>query len=251
MLIKHRAIRDEQKQWRRARLIDAARELFLKHPYSDILMETVARHANVAKGTVYLYFSSKEALFLALSTEEFTTFFDSLDDAFAAMPGDAPPETLVEGFCKVLRAQPVLVKLLSLLPGVLEHNVSLEEALAFKDLLRRRALRTGALIESRLRFLRAGDGARLLARAHALLVGFRQASEVSPVMEAVYARPGMEIFRIDFYRDFAEILTVLLEGLAARALRGVAQTDKRGDPPPRSRATTRRLAPVSSGRRVE
>ncbi len=47
-------------------LVKAARQLFVQNGVRRTSMEDVARHADVAKGTVYLAFESKEALFRAV-----------------------------------------------------------------------------------------------------------------------------------------------------------------------------------------
>lgn len=44
-------------------ILDAARQVFIEHGYARAKLEDVARHAGVSKGTVYLYFDSKETLF--------------------------------------------------------------------------------------------------------------------------------------------------------------------------------------------
>ncbi|MFP2895715.1 TetR/AcrR family transcriptional regulator [Corallococcus sp. 4LFB] len=49
-----------------APLVKAARALFVQYGVRRTSMEDVARHANVAKGTVYLAFDSKDALFRAV-----------------------------------------------------------------------------------------------------------------------------------------------------------------------------------------
>ncbi|MEQ9344910.1 MAG: helix-turn-helix domain-containing protein, partial [Thalassospira sp.] len=59
-----RARSHEQKLKRRADILDAARELYLEGDGTLPSAAEVARKANLAKGTLYLYFSSKEALFL-------------------------------------------------------------------------------------------------------------------------------------------------------------------------------------------
>src|SRR5699024_3127319 len=48
---------------RRERIIDTAYRLLEHHPYDAIQMRDVADHAQVALGTVYRYFASKEHLF--------------------------------------------------------------------------------------------------------------------------------------------------------------------------------------------
>jgi AcrR family transcriptional regulator len=50
---------------KRAAILDAARAVFSRKGYSDAAVEDVAEEAHIAKGTLYLYFKSKEELYLA------------------------------------------------------------------------------------------------------------------------------------------------------------------------------------------
>lgn len=50
---------------RRERMVLAALRLFSEHPYGDVHMDGIAAAARVAKPTVYRYFVTKEALFIA------------------------------------------------------------------------------------------------------------------------------------------------------------------------------------------
>lgn len=56
---------DETKARRRAEILDAAGRVFAQRGYPGTDMQAVADAAHVAKGTLYLYFTSKEDLFLA------------------------------------------------------------------------------------------------------------------------------------------------------------------------------------------
>jgi AcrR family transcriptional regulator len=62
-------------RWRRRRdarpaeIAEAALELFVEHGFAATRMEEIARRAGVTKGTVYLYFPSKEDLFRAVVKE--------------------------------------------------------------------------------------------------------------------------------------------------------------------------------------
>lgn len=55
--------RQRRKEARPAELAAAALELFVEKGYAATRLDDVARRAGVAKGTVYLYFANKEALF--------------------------------------------------------------------------------------------------------------------------------------------------------------------------------------------
>jgi len=51
---------------RREEIIKAASNLFSKKSYHDVTMEQIAMEVGVAKGTIYLYFESKENLYLGI-----------------------------------------------------------------------------------------------------------------------------------------------------------------------------------------
>lgn len=51
---------------KRHQILDGARRVFRANGFDGASMETIAREAGVSKGTLYVYFDSKEALFKAL-----------------------------------------------------------------------------------------------------------------------------------------------------------------------------------------
>lgn len=61
-----RARSEEDKNKRRQVLLDAALDAFSQYGYSATRMDEIAQRSQVSKGTLYLYFNSKEALFSAL-----------------------------------------------------------------------------------------------------------------------------------------------------------------------------------------
>ncbi len=58
-----------RKQARPGEIVAAALDVFVEHGFAAAKLSDVARRAGVTKGTVYLYFDSKEALFKAVVRE--------------------------------------------------------------------------------------------------------------------------------------------------------------------------------------
>src|SRR2546429_4789390 len=58
-----------RKAARPAEIVAAALQVFVERGFAATKLADVARHAGVTKGTVYLYFESKEALFKAVVRE--------------------------------------------------------------------------------------------------------------------------------------------------------------------------------------
>lgn len=63
-----RAARDESAK--RRQILDGARVVFMADGFDAASMNEIARTAGVSKGTLYVYFDSKEALFAALVRQE-------------------------------------------------------------------------------------------------------------------------------------------------------------------------------------
>ncbi len=82
-VLKRRVVKPTEQ--RRAEILEAALGLFSSKGFHDTTMEEVAREAGVAKGTIYLYFQSKEHLLLALKRD----FMQGLTDVVAGIVADA------------------------------------------------------------------------------------------------------------------------------------------------------------------
>jgi AcrR family transcriptional regulator len=52
---------------KRSRILDAAQSLFLRYGVKRTALDDVVREAGIAKGTLYLYFDSKDALFAGIA----------------------------------------------------------------------------------------------------------------------------------------------------------------------------------------
>ena len=55
---------------KRRQIIDGARRMFLAQGFDAASMNDIAREAGVSKGTLYVYFKSKEELFEAIVEEQ-------------------------------------------------------------------------------------------------------------------------------------------------------------------------------------
>lgn len=69
--------RRRRKEARPAELIAAAFDVFVEKGYAAARLDEVAKRAGVSKGTLYLYFDSKETLFKAVIREGLTPLLDT------------------------------------------------------------------------------------------------------------------------------------------------------------------------------
>lgn len=213
-----RARKDEDKEGRRRQLLDAAVRLFARLGYADVKMADVADAAGLAKGTVFLYFPTKEALFLALLEEELFAWFAALDATLQGEGGRWSGPRVARLVATSAAERDVLTRLLTLWQTVLEYNVTADQVRPFKVRLLAQLGRTGALLEGRLPFLAAGEGAQLLLHIAAIVTGLRQMADVAPAVREVFdAEPArFAPLAVDFGAELARVLTHQLRGLEAR-----------------------------------
>ncbi len=213
MALRQRARNDEDKQARRAAILAEAGSLLGEHPYARITMAQVAARSGLAKGTLYLYFQSKEALFLALLERELVAWFAVLRERLGALTS-VDPDVLGRAFARSLETRRTLSDLLVILHTILEQNVDASAALAFKRVLRDELHAAGDALECAWPHLVPGTGPRMLLRMYALIIGMRQIAFPAAVIEDILAREDMATLRVEFSLDLAESIADLLRGAA-------------------------------------
>lgn len=84
---------------RRDSISAAAAHLFATRPFHEVRLDDIARQARVGKGTLYVYFKSKESIYLSLVREGFRQLVDRLQQQLADGAGrsEARLRTVVEG----------------------------------------------------------------------------------------------------------------------------------------------------------
>jgi AcrR family transcriptional regulator len=78
---------------RREAILAAALEEFAAHGFADARLDDVARRAEIAKGTIYLYFRDKESLFQELVRAMLSPLIGAIE---AAAMGDLPIRAFAE-----------------------------------------------------------------------------------------------------------------------------------------------------------
>lgn len=84
------ARRQRRKEARPHELLEAALDLFVEKGYAATRSEEVAKRAGVSKGTLYLYYPSKEELFKAVVRQSLTPIIAAGSDIVAGFTGHTP-----------------------------------------------------------------------------------------------------------------------------------------------------------------
>jgi AcrR family transcriptional regulator len=215
MAVKQRAMAVEEKEERHHAILDAAESLFLEHPDRMASVAEVAEAAGVAKGTVYLYFPSKEEMLLALHERHVAAFFADLD-ALLERPGIVDFDPIMAVARKHIVGGAAYLPLTSICFGLMDREIPLARALEFKVRVGQMLAGAGARLERHYPALSPGEGVSLLCNSYGLMIGMWQLISPNKRFGAALERPELRMFRIDYEREVEAALRALWTGTLAR-----------------------------------
>lgn len=107
--------RAREKALRKKAILDAAKEVFFEQGISRATVDDVAARAEVSKGTIYLYFPSKESLLAHLLLEGLTFLLRDLRRArqrHATKPPEAQLRALADTYLRFAQRRPNYFRLI-------------------------------------------------------------------------------------------------------------------------------------------
>lgn len=196
-----RARQNHQKEERREAILSFAKAELETSAYVDVTMSKVAARTGLVKGTLYLYFTTKEELFLELLRDELHGWFWDLETGLDDLPQRGRVEAAGRLFARSLSQRRSLRGLLALLHAHLLTNLPDATRSAFRSEWHARTAYMGTLLERALPFLPAGQGLRALRAILALVVGLQSLGD------------PLETEADPFQDRFREAVTALLRGI--------------------------------------
>lgn len=122
--------RAREKARRQQEILEAAREVFFKKGIHRATVDDVAAQAEVSKGTVYLYFQSKESILAHLLLEGLAILLSQLEAAYASqepLPAEERLRRMAEAYWQFAQTYPNYFRLLLALDrGRFRERVSAE-----------------------------------------------------------------------------------------------------------------------------
>ncbi len=110
-----RARREREKEKRRQSILQAARDVFFENGFHRATVDNVAERAEVSKGTVYLYFESKETILAHLLLETLDELIEELEQAYVtaeSLPADEQLRRLGRAYLRFFKEEPECFRLL-------------------------------------------------------------------------------------------------------------------------------------------
>ena len=205
-----RARLPDQKAARRREILEAAYRLFLDLEYEAVSLNAIAREAGLSKSSVYLYFQTREDIFLDIFMDAFRDWFAVVRRALDRLDAAAGPAQVAAVWVSTTWRHDRMRALAPLLATSIERHVS-DDRLA--ECMRMKVEECGALQKTLARFLPAlkeGDILDLMVYVLSLFAQF-VAYERNEGLERVRACPEFNAARWNYETMVTHAVTLLLE----------------------------------------
>ena len=216
--INQRARSSEQKALRRHAVLETAEVYFKEVGYEAFSMAQLAKKSGVAKGTLYLYFNTREELFLTLYEQSLVRwsqiFIGSLSDTTTS-------KTYAQSLYKTTQADGVFLPLLIRLEHVIEHNVAIPRLIESKRVFINQVEAVAAATSTALR-LSTAQATEVVKTMGVLLIGATQTDQ-SPALDDEDLPADVQHLITSFSSEplFIKNAARIIEGIRAEDMSGV------------------------------
>lgn len=141
--------KEREKAERRQAILKAAKEVFFKHGFEHTSMDMIAAESELAKGTLYLYFKSKEELYVSLAEEGLETL-DAMTEAALASAKTLEEKLLAytEAYYDFAQAHPAYMQIfMAIHTGILNDKVEPERLAQLQNAKWKRFTQVEALLK--------------------------------------------------------------------------------------------------------
>ena len=210
--INQRARSDEQKALRRQAVLTAAETYFLDVGFEAFSMTQLAKKTGLVKGTLYLYFKTREELFLTLYEQSLMrwsqVFISHLSNA---MTSRAYAQTLFT----TAQTDGAFLPLLIRLEHVIEHNVSIPRLIKSKQVFKQQVETVAAPTSTSLS-LNAAQATEVVKTMGVLLIGATR-SDQGPALDNEALPSDVQALIASFASEplFVKNAVRIIEGIRA------------------------------------
>ncbi len=221
--MRRRAMTDRAKADKAQSFVIAAYDLYKEQSFEAIKMSDIAKVAGVSKGTLFLYYKTKESLFMEIMFQEYEKRFARFENMLL------PLETMtLESFKilflnemeSILDQDSVFVRLIAIKSTVLEKNIDYETMVKVSVGLFTLLEKIVQLLTNRLPVLTAESYFELLQAQNAIIIGYANTASLPIAMHQVLGDHKLDGYRVNFKKHALLAMEYYMDGLFERSRRG-------------------------------
>lgn len=217
-----RAMTDRAKADKAKLIVNATYELYKEQPFEAIKMSDIAKVAGVSKGTLFLYFKTKESLFMEIIFQEYEKRFVRFENMLLplkTMTLESFKILFLNEMESILDQDSVFVRLIAIKSTVLEKNVDYETMVKVSRGLFTSLDKIVSLLTKRLPLLTSESYYELLQAQNAIIIGYANTASLPIAMHQVLDDHKLDGYKVSFKKHALLAMEYYLDGLIKHSRR--------------------------------
>jgi len=206
---------DDQRSAKAQQIAVATWELFRHHAFNNISMAMIAQQADVAKGTLFNYYETKENIFMTLLLDGYRTYFQQVTAGFARGPQLTPAQLksqLLTQTTDLIHHHGTLVRLNALRGPVLEARADQAQTLENRRKLYAASHQLGVTVAAKVPALTVAQASHLFIIQSAVISGLMNLSGLDEFNQHHLTNDFPE-FQFDLEGEARQVFGSYLDGL--------------------------------------
>ena len=205
-----RARNKQAKAERWDEIVNSTLFLFERTSYANITIKDIAQKTSFTRGNIYKYISTKEEIFLEIIIRDSKKWINDLQKTIST---NMEIDDFLELWCKTTYKHKRLIQLFTLLPFVIEKNVSLEKLAAFKSKFFKNLEPMHYIIKQAFPNLEQNDVISFVQAQYYFSVGILPVTDPDDIQRKALELSGADYVIPDFYNELYNHLKIYLSGL--------------------------------------
>lgn len=218
-----RAMTEEAKLAKAEAILDKTQEMFMSTEYDQIKMSDIAKAMGISNGLLFVYFKTKETLFMCMLWREYEKRLDCLMGMAkkVAIQSYAGIKQLFMAELEILvDKNPLYIRLESMRSAIFEKNADLAVMINMKKQLFERTQEFTALV-SESGVLTKGQLIDIFFTEAAIITGSKLGTDLPEDIKEIIGQLGVDGFIRDFRQDVTDAVSNYLDGFGLKLLHEV------------------------------
>lgn len=201
-----RARNAKAKEARRHSILEAAAKLYEATPTTLPTTSQISSDCDISKGALYLYFKSKEEIFLAIIESHFLEWIEVFNVKDQQNIDVTALFGLLDNACSYMQNNPIFLQLAGMSSSIIEPNVDSKILLHHKNQVGIAITRASNSLGEHTKLLTSTQIGPLIVRSYATMLGLWQVSHPLEQIGKVLQTSSMHVLTPDFPTTSREIL---------------------------------------------
>ncbi len=209
-----RAISQEDKKHKSEMILNTAEIMFLESDYEKMKMADIAKKVGISNGLIFVYFKTKETLFLNLLEREYVKRFCNIKDLiqeFNPMNYQDLQHVIMLELEKLIDDNPLYIRLESIRSSILEKNTDVDMLLEIKQKMHYGLLDVALIIEER-HIMKKEQAMNLFLAEAVIITGTKLLTDIPENASVIIEKYQYTEFQREIKKDLMFYMQCYLQG---------------------------------------